>query len=252
MPDQMRGEFQNAVGSSRRERKTLFASPWLLALQHELSSRLTSTIRIQEVGGYSFQLLSSHQSVWMVCQNPGAGQLAVRAVYCPGRDMEIRQVRERGRTIEIVASSLMGKIRVEIDFPDRERSLVHWTTRLIPTKPLIIPFWPRDIYPLDERGDPFQTGGEIFYRQWGQGSGSLLASFLQPPTGTFFYLQNLSSLNPYFAYTHSSPKDRVGGEWPEMGFALPPSEEHPLPPGEEITISDAYLHLSSAAPMDAF
>lgn len=41
------------------------------------------------------------------------------------------------------------------------------------------------------------------------------------------YLQNLTSLNEYFELTHTSGADVVGGEWPEVGFALPKTKDSP-------------------------
>ena len=50
--------------------------------------------------------------------------------------------------------------------------------------------------------------------------------------------------------TETSLGNVVGGTWPELGLALPPTKEKPIPAGKDIILSDAFLAFSSDRPKD--
>lgn len=65
-----------------------------------------------------------------------------------------------------------------------------------------------------------------------------------PGFGTALYLQDLTSLNPYFAHTHTRPSWVVSVGPHTFGTCLPPNEKEPFPSGTEYTLSDAWLYLT--------
>jgi hypothetical protein len=116
-----------------------------------------------------------------------------------------------------------------------------------PDCPLLIPFHPRDLYPLGPDGDPLLAKGRVEAAQRGLNSGLIYLTFDQPAFGSMLYFQNLTALNPYFATTETKPDGAVGGEWPELGYLLPSPPQsgtppvHPLPAGRRTLLSDAIL-----------
>jgi hypothetical protein len=133
--------------------------------------------------------------------------------------------------------------------PRGPRRALHWRTSLRPSTDLVLPFWPRDVVPLDEGGDPLGTRGVVHAAQRGARAGLLYASITRPGAGSFLYVQNLSELNAYCEAAKASPADRVSGRWPELGYAPPPAEK-PLRAGVEVVVSDAYVLTAPDVPAD--
>jgi hypothetical protein len=74
----------------------------------------------------------------------------------------------------------------------------------------------------------------------GTRSGQLF--FRQGKAGSVFYLQNLTALADYNQQTETSAAETVGGEWPEIGFALPPTiKNKPLEAGKTYVLNDAFI-----------
>ena len=87
--------------------------------------------------------------------------------------------------------------------------------------------------------------------QVGTRSGQLYFKLTQPKAGSVLYLQNLTALADYNQQTETSAGDTVGGEWPEIGFALPPTlKNKPLEAGKSYVLSDAYIAFSEEVPAD--
>jgi hypothetical protein len=94
------------------------------------------------------------------------------------------------------------------------------------------------------------SGGVIYAKQVGPRSGLLYFSLSRPLAGAALYFQNLTSLNDYAKRTDTSLSDVVGGEWPELGLALPAATAKPLEAKTEIILSDAYMIFSPDIPKD--
>jgi hypothetical protein len=94
--------------------------------------------------------------------------------------------------------------------------------------------------------------GKIHTSQTKTRSGLIFLSTNKPEAGSLMYFQNLSALGDYCQETHTSLGDVVGGQWPELGFALPPAKEKPLPAKKKIVISDAFIAFSEDVPENNF
>jgi len=92
----------------------------------------------------------------------------------------------------------------------------------------------------------------VHITQAGTRSGLQYISLDKPSAGSLLYFQNLTALNEYCEITKTSLADSVGGKWPELGFALPPSKEKPLTKNKEVIISDAFLAFNSANNKNVF
>src|SRR5690606_22991002 len=68
------------------------------------------------------------------------------------------------------------------------------------------------------------TEGRLHVVQKGIRSGLAFFSIAEPAAGSIMYFQNLSALNSYCTDTGASMADVIAGDWPELGFALPPAE----------------------------
>ena len=91
--------------------------------------------------------------------------------------------------------------------------------------------------------------GTILINQAGMRSGLQYFTLDKPKSGAVLYFQNLTALNDYAQATETSLGGVVGGTWPEIGFALPPTlKEKPIPAHQEFVLSDAFLAFSTEYP----
>jgi hypothetical protein len=188
----------------------------------------------------------------MLISWPNKSRLALRTAFVPEGALKLEKVEEKDREVVLFLSSIIGRYEVKVQFPSPDKPLLRCTTSLTPGAALTIPFWPRDLMVLGKEGDAALPGGEVHVQQEGPRSGLLYASIKKPRTGAFLYQQNLTALSDYCEQTTTSVADSVGGSWPELGFALPPTKDKPLEAGKAYIISDAFLLCDTTAPADEF
>ncbi len=191
--------------------------------------------------------LSAHQgrdAFWLVLRRAGRGGLALRTFPIAGAyDIIAVSVTDTGALWRVTTHSGIYTVRLEVLSP----RLIRMTSRLTPDCDLLVAFWPRDLYPLDGNDDPRQVRGRVEAAQRGLNGGYCYFCVETPAFANVFYAQNLSALNPFFRITETKPDGVVGGEWPELGYQPPASPNgfsppiHPLPAGDEVTISDVLL-----------
>jgi hypothetical protein len=248
----MNNKLKGTTGFQKEE--TVGVSPWMLSLLDELGEEREAPHWSYSFEEFSFELLEGKQSLWLITRYPSGGQVAVRAAYCPDGELRINEIRQIGidNAIEVLLDSTVGSFRVEIHFPQAGRPMLHCKTTLKPIAPLLIPFWPRDVIPLGKEDDLTDSEGVIYATQVEARSGLVYFSLTKPRAGVAFYFQNLTSLNDYARQTETSLAGVVGGEWPELGLALPGTIDpgKSLKAGQEIVISDAYMIFSPQVPAD--
>jgi hypothetical protein len=138
-----------------------------------------------------------------------------------------------------------------MQFPAADEVVIRLTTTLKTTTAVLFPYWPRDIVPLGAANSDVLAEGEVKVSQVGTRSGQLYFSLSRPKAGSVLYLQNLTALADYNQDTETSAGDTVGGEWPEIGFALPPTlKNKPLQADKSYVLSDAFIALSDEVPVD--
>jgi hypothetical protein len=226
------------------------AGPWLLAAREELVAKQTRVLHDFQLHNTRFEVRQGKQSLWLVAQQPQGGGFAFRMAWAPD-GMPPAKVHKDDGTTEFRAESTLGPLRVRLQILNETDPLVRWTVTLAPLEDLVVPFWPRDVYPLDDDEDPMETGGVIHAAQRNTCGGLLYLSLTRPRTGSLLYMQDLTSLNDYCIATGTVPDTVVGGQWPELGFALPATlEGRPLPKAAEVCISDAVVRFSEIVPQD--
>jgi len=225
-------------------------SAWLLTVNAKLSSPGLTGVYERRAGAYSFEVFLTDDSCWLVASWPKGGRIAFRMAYSPNDRLELKNIKEKGELVTFRMSSLMGEYELEMKLPAGDITVVRLTTRLKTAVPLLFPFWPRDIIPLGAAGDKLAEG-DIKVRQTGTRSGQLYFNFTRPKAGSVLYLQNLTALADYNQDTETSAGDTVGGEWPEIGFSLPPTlKNKPLLTGKTYVLSDAFIAFDEAVPED--
>jgi hypothetical protein len=225
-------------------------SPWAVSACSELGQPKT-TIFAQSVEGFTFLVSRTTDSLWIIAEMPNGGRMAFRAVYSPGSSLKVSNSRMVDQGVELYLSSDIG-IYVSTITVDREHPVpvLRYTTTLTPQKDLLVSFWPRDILATGKNNNPEYTAGKIHACQWGTRSGFLYMSMTRPKSASIFYLQNLTALADYCEQTQTSCANTVGGEWPELGFALPAAKGKPLQAGKQVCISDALVAFDPHIPAD--
>ena len=219
-----------------------------------LAEDLRSGERLVEGLGAGCATLDAHlgrTSLWLVVRAGGAA-FALRTAHSATK-LAVHLSRVKDVLCAFSARSPEGVFRVIVEL--KSERLLRVRTWLTPDKPVLIPFWPRDLYPLGPGDDPTKARGEVIAAQRGFNA-PIVFLRTEDPGVAALYFQNLTALGPWFKATNSRPDGCVGGVWPELGYQPPASPEgpspptHPLPSGEEMLISDAFLALCPAAPKE--
>ncbi|WP_239024646.1 hypothetical protein [Sphingomonas corticis] len=222
------------------------ASAYALAVRDDL--RDGERVADLTLGDLTVTVCRGRDSVLVVVRRPGNGGLALRAIHAPAGTLTVRVVAsEPGEALRLEANSALGRHEVAIAASEADLHRLRVCVWLTPRAPLLVPFHPRDLYPLDANDDPLGATGQVEAAQRGVNSGLLYFRFREPAFGSVLYFQNLSALNDYYAATDTVPDGAVGGEWPELGYLLPTPPQSGTPPtnplaaGERVMLSDAIL-----------
>jgi hypothetical protein len=216
-------------------------TPETLSVKAEFGRALPEVARF-DWNGLTVQLLKGRDTLWVKVSRPGQGAIALRTVPWAG-DYTLHRG-QQGKTVSHWRiETAAGDWRIEVRFADVLRVRVDVT----PVDDLLLAFWPRDLYPLDEKGDPTQARGWVEAAQRGVNGGLCYFCMDKPAFGAVLYIQNLTALNAFFADTQTRPDGVVGGEWPELGYQPPTAPMgnsppvHPLKKGQTYVISDALM-----------
>ena len=223
--------------------------PHDLAVQRELSDRSERLARFQ-LGDHMLDVLRGREVIWLRVRLAEGG-VALRGIYSPDGDLEIEPVERHEHGLALrVNGTTMGQFRAELTILDAASMLFRWQTWLTPAADLLMPPQPWNIYPIDKHNDPAPTRGVVYAAQRGTAMGCLYFGVTQPAGGTCFYLQNLTALNDYCEQTETVPDAIVGYTWPGMGYTPPPSDQHALKKGREVSLCDAFVRLWPDTPAD--
>ncbi|MHA6724249.1 hypothetical protein [Sphingomonas sp. RS2018] len=158
--------------------------------------------------------------------------------------------------MRVALTSAIGRHVVTFSVDTTAHPVLRITTRLTPSQDLLVPYLPRDLYPLGPEDDPLTARGHVEAAQRGLNGGLLYARLDGPTPGTFLYLQNLTAMNPYYNDTDTKPDGAVGGEWPELGYLPPVPPQSGTPPtsplqgGEDVCLSDALIAFHRDPPLN--
>ncbi|MBW3623543.1 MAG: hypothetical protein KY468_09060 [Armatimonadetes bacterium] len=222
--------------------------PHTVAVTRDLQERseLLFSFRAGEI---DFEIKRGREALWILARFPSGGGVAIRGVYAPDGDLELKGIRENGNVTEFtVFGTTMGEFKCRLELLESERAQIRWTVTLTPLVDLLMPPQPWNVYPINAEGDPIPTHGIIHAQQRGSAAGLLFFSLTEPESGTALYVQNLTALNEYCEITCTTPNTIVGAEWPGMGFQPPPSDRHSLPSGREVGVCDFFLRLIPKLP----
>jgi len=226
--------------AARSNRKTEFpgVSSEVLALRSELASGMRE-IASFDLDERSVIVCAGRDAIWAIVRKSGTeGGLAIRAAHCPSGPTRIRRLRRQpGNTLKIEVATANGPLTICFSQAMAELSTLRIRTELTPSAPLLVPFLPRDLYPLGCDDDPLLARGQVEAAQRGLNSGLVYFHLDEPAFGTVLYLQNLTELSDYFLATNTRPDGAVGGEWPELGY-LPPTPPQKKNSFKEITKQD--------------
>jgi hypothetical protein len=223
-------------------------SPWAASVKDIIGNHQDQEIFKRDIKEYFVKVSCINNELWISVDCPKKTTVLLRAAYTPTEQLEVIKVKESEDKAVIRLKANIGIFEVEIQFPEKDEPMLRCTTSIKPLYPLLIPFWPRDMIITGKDGYDETTKGTIHISQVGTRTGMQYISFDQPKSGTLLYMQNLTALNDYCQATETSAENVVGGQWPELGFALPPTKEKPVPADKEIVISDVFLAFNTEHP----
>jgi hypothetical protein len=230
------------------------ASPFVLGLRRALREGAFKTVGAFEFGSLAVELVATSDSLWALVRRDKEGGLALRAAFLAGDFRCTKATPEAGEVARVALSSALGEHLVIFRTGGEALEHLRMTVQFTPCAPVLLPFLPRDLCPLDAKDDPLGASGIVEAGQRGLNAGVLYFRVEEPAFGNILYFQNLTAMNDYYRATGTTPDGVVGGEWPELGY-LPPTPpqsgtppDNPLPPGKQVTLSDAILVFRHEAP----
>lgn len=228
-------------------------SGYVLALREELARGL-KPIGGFAIGAFEVTVAAGADSLWAIVRRPGRGGIAIRAGHANGGFDRVRKLKASGRAqLQLTARSAIGAHRFCFEASGEDLHLLRVQAWVTPERPLLVPFLPRDLYPLDATDDPLGARGRVEAAQRGPNTGLIYLALDEPAFGHVLYVQDLSVLNGWYRATGTTPVGSVGGEWPELGYLPPtPPQSHtppmaPLPARQETAVSDAVIVLRDLA-----
>jgi hypothetical protein len=229
-------------------------SPFVLALRQALQDKSGRPLARFAIDDLEVEIRESADSVWALIRRPGLGGVALRAAYLAGPFECTLAEREPGEAARLRVTSVLGEHILSFQTRGEGLEFIRATMRFTPAVPMLIPFLPRDLYPIDAKDDPLRARGTIEAGQRGLNAGVLYFRIEEPAFGNVLYFQNLTAMNDYYRATKTKPDGAVGGDWPELGWLLPTPRQFGTPPtgaleaGVEVTMSDAILVFRHEAP----
>lgn len=229
-------------------------SPYVLTMRQAFRKGGPKPITAFTIGALSIELLVRGDSLWAHIRRENAGGLALRAAHLTSDFTCEKEDAKEGETARLRVTSVLGEHRIVFRTSGDALEHLRMTVDFTPAAPMLMPFLPRDLYPLDGRGDPLATSGCIEAGQRGLNVGIVYFRVEEPAFGNILYFQNLTAMNDYFRATGTIPDGVVGGTWPELGYLLPTAsqkeapEKAPMPAGVPMTLSDAILVFRHDAP----
>lgn len=222
-------------------------SAYVLSLRQALLGGEMKPVARFDTGGLGVELCAARDSVWALIRREGQGGLALRVAFVPGKFRCKVARRGAGEAVRLRIESALGEhvamFTARADALEQLRMVVQFT----PAVDMVVPFVPRDLYPLDAQDDPLGAVGHVEAGQRGLNAGVLYFHLDKPAFGNVLYFQNLTAANAYCRATKTVPDGAVGGEWPELGYLLPTPPQSGTPPthalaaGVTVTLSDAIL-----------
>ena len=247
----MRSKSYNSPTYWQPFTKTEETSQWVTGLDDQLKQATHwANAGVQLEWGHLDICLTAN-SFWLLYSFGKSGKLAIRTCFDPQMIRGFTVGRTSKTRVEYLIEGALGQFRVTVELPRGDSPLLRYTTSLTPNQPFTIQAFPRDVYVLDNDYNPATTQGLVYVTQTGPTSGLAYLSVTKPAEGSLLYFQNFTALNDYFQATQTEPSGTVGAQWPEIGFALPTATS-PLPAGNDITLSDAFLYLSEVIPQSEF
>jgi hypothetical protein len=194
----------------------------------------------RELKDYIISMHCAGNALWIVVECAGGCCVLLRTAYTASGSPKVLKTLLAGDSIKVRIKAPAGIFTVNFQILKSTQVLFRCTTAFTPSKSLYIPFWPKDIIIANKKSSVIPQG-EVHITQTGARSGLQYISLDKPSAGSLLYFQNLTALNEYCEVTKTTLADSVGGEWPELGFSLPPSKEKPLAKNKEVIISDAFV-----------
>ncbi|WP_143065318.1 glycoside hydrolase family 88 protein [Mucilaginibacter gossypiicola] len=226
-------------------------SPWAIAVQNLFHGQDLPAMFRFDLAGYAVNIHHLNNSLWISVTCPKGVQIVLRPAYAPNDHLEITRVSKHELGLSIHLKGSIGDYKVLVNFPARDKPIIHYQTQIKPHKPLLIPFWPRDMVITGPDGGSQEMSGTILVSQVGTRSGLQYVTLDRPQSGALLYFQNLTALNDYARLTETSLGNTVGGSWAELGFALPPTlKNKPIPAHREVMLSDAFIAFDPDYPKD--
>ena len=194
--------------------------------------------------GFQITLLQHSAETWLTFRRDRSGGIMLRTPLLVAETRCEARKGEGACLLAWEAANELGTFAGELYGERTGLEEYAYKVTFTPSRPVHIPYLPRDLIAFGPGGDPLASEGSLEAEQRRLNSGLCYLKLTKPAWGKLLYFQNLTALNPYYRATDTTPESTVGGEWPILGYLVPtdPGDaEKMLPAGQEITLYDTRL-----------
>ena len=197
----------------------------------------TAVLPERGLKGLTVAAFVHHDSLW-ICASKDGGGFAIRAAFCPAGELALVAASDGGSwTIDVATS--VGPVRCVVSFDEAPRARLHLSSRLVPSRPVQLHGWPRDLVAYGPSRDPLSTSGVVHTKQRGLRTGVVYGSMTAPEEMTFLYLQDehgrpIQDAQPEASTPVATPDPGAPGapaaDAPASPAPAPTPDEQPPPP----------------------
>ena len=191
--------------------KTLSATPYVLALRRALAEGDGRKIAGFAIGELDIEIRAMRDAVWALIRRARCGGLALRMAHIADEFDVIRLTPAAGEALRLAVKSALGEHRIVLCGGGDALEHLRVTVTFTPASPMLVPFLPRDLYPLDADDDPLGATGVVEASQRGLNGGVLYFRIEEPEFGNVLYFQNLTAMIDYYRASRTKPDGVVGG-----------------------------------------
>lgn len=223
-------------------------TPQALAVDELFNHPELKEIFYQQLGFCHCYVYCKNDALWIAAEWAGGARVTFRAVYAPHDSITVTKTVKKKNQATFHLQTIAAAYTVTLDLYPGTVPCFRCQTTVTPRATLSFNHWPRDITALKKSGEKGIAAGTVYFTQQGLQTGMIYFSVNEPGSGAVLYLQHLSSLNHYCEQTKTSAGHTVGGDWPDIGFALPAPKDGALPAGKPCVISDTFISLTAQPP----
>lgn len=197
--------------------------------------------------GFNYQIHKTTSSLWLVSVWPSGERTAFRIVCAGESPIEELSLRERGRSLSIIAIAGSGRYTVKIAFSEKKEHAARYCTTFETESPFVLNPWPVEIIPIPAEGGD-KASIRVHAYQIDPKSCKIYLSQTDPMGGAIFYRHVTDALSLHCETSSEYLAAATRNDTSCFGLSLSAGRSKALVPGIRYILSDALIIFSEEKP----